>query len=142
MRERGAASKTVVFCLLEKNGDVMMHVVLNVRRAALQPIVEVNVVKGSGMQTDELPTYRTLAEIGYPHTTVNMVLVNTFVVPRTSTGLKVFEARPSVRQKERIFMFPADICLSTLASFRVYIQHAEAALDDVRLPFTGVLAIA
>jgi transposase len=58
MRERGAASKTVVFCLLEKNGDVMMHVVLNVRRAALQPIVEVNVVKGSGNSCrDWIPAY-------------------------------------------------------------------------------------
>ena len=69
-RGRGAAGKTVVFGMLEKYGDVMTHVVPNVRRATLQPIVEANVVKGSAMQTDELPTYRTLAKVGYQHTTV------------------------------------------------------------------------
>ncbi|MFH1157760.1 MAG: IS1595 family transposase [Pseudomonadota bacterium] len=70
-RGRGASGKTVVFGMLEKDGDVMTHVVPNVQRKTLQPIIEANVEKGSEMQTDELPTYHTLAGQGYSHTTVN-----------------------------------------------------------------------
>jgi transposase len=71
MRGRGAAGKTIVFGMLEKGGDVITQVVPNVRRITLQPIVEANVAKGTSMQTDELPTYRSLRVAGYPHATVN-----------------------------------------------------------------------
>jgi transposase len=70
-RGRGADGKTVVFGMLEKDGDVMTQVVPNVQRKTLLPIIEKNVVKGSAMQTDELPTYRTLDKNGYTHSTVH-----------------------------------------------------------------------
>lgn len=71
VRGRGAAGKTVVFGMLEKSGDVMTHVVPDVKRKTLHPLIEGNVTKGSTMQTDELPTYRTIDRKGYTHETVN-----------------------------------------------------------------------
>ena len=53
-RGRGAPNKTVVFGMLERDGDVMANVVPNVRMKTLQPIIEENVVAGSTVHTDEL----------------------------------------------------------------------------------------
>lgn len=66
-RGRGAEGKTAVFGMIERNGDVMTRVVPNVRRKTLHPIIEENVVLGSTISTDELPTYKTLGDIGYKH---------------------------------------------------------------------------
>ena len=52
-RGRGAPNKTVVFGMLERDGDVMAKVVPNVRKKTLQPIIEENVVPGSTVHTDE-----------------------------------------------------------------------------------------
>ncbi len=70
-RGRGAPNKTVVFGMLERNGDVMTRVVPNVRRNTLLPIVTEKVTQGSTISTDELPTYSSLAKLGYDHGTVN-----------------------------------------------------------------------
>ena len=70
-RGRGAAGKTVVFGMLERQGDVMTRVVPNVRRATLQPHIEANITKGSTLHTDELLSYRTIGGRGYAHETVN-----------------------------------------------------------------------
>ncbi len=70
-RGRGAAGKTVVFGMLEKAGEVMTHIVPNVRRNTLYPLIESNVEKGSTMHTDELRSYMTLDSKGYAHETVN-----------------------------------------------------------------------
>lgn len=70
-RGRGAAGKTVVFGMLEKDGDVMTKVVPNVRRNTLQPLVKANVEQGSTMHTDELPSYKYLDTQGFSHETVN-----------------------------------------------------------------------
>lgn len=70
-RGRGAAGKTVVFGMMQRNGDVMTKVVENVKRSTLQPIIKENVEEGSTVHTDELTSYKTLGKEGYEHKTVN-----------------------------------------------------------------------
>ena len=70
-RGRGAPGKTVVFGMLEREGDVMTKIVENVRRATLEPHILANVKKGSTVSTDELKSYAKLARRGYTHGTVN-----------------------------------------------------------------------
>ena len=70
-RGRGAPNKTVVFGMLERDGDVMANVVPNVRMKTLQPILEENVVAGSTVHTDELKSYNGLSKAGFEHETVN-----------------------------------------------------------------------
>ena len=70
-RGRGAPGKTVVFGMMERDGDVMMKVVPNVRKKTLQPIIKANVTKGSTVHTDELKSYGGLVKAGYDHQTVN-----------------------------------------------------------------------
>ena len=70
-RGRGAPGKTVVFGMLERDGDIMTKVVTNVRKKTLQPIIKENVVKGATVHTDELKSYNGLEQAGYEHETVN-----------------------------------------------------------------------
>ena len=70
-RGRGAPNKTVVFGMLERDGDVMAKVVPNVRKKTLHPIIKENVEKGSTVNSDELKSYKGLAKAGYDHETVN-----------------------------------------------------------------------
>jgi transposase len=70
-RGRGAPGKTVVFGMLERQGDVMTRIVENVRRATLEPHIPANVKNGSTVSTDELKSYVKLARRGYTHGTVN-----------------------------------------------------------------------
>ena len=70
-RGRGAPGKTVVFGMLERDGDVMTNVVPNVRKNALQALVVDNVKLGSTIHTDELRSYGGLDKAGYEHQTVN-----------------------------------------------------------------------
>ena len=65
------ANKTVVFGMLERDGDVMTKVVANVQKRTLHPIIEANVEPGSTVNTDELRSYNGLAKAGYVHKTVN-----------------------------------------------------------------------
>jgi transposase len=70
-RGRGAPGKTVVFGMLEREGDVMTRIVENVRRATLEPHILANVKTGSTVSTDELKSYAKLARLGYDHGAVN-----------------------------------------------------------------------
>ena len=70
-RGRGAPGKTVVFGMLERDGDIMMKVVPNVRKRTLQPIIKQTVEKGSAVHTGELKSYNGLSKAGYEHETVN-----------------------------------------------------------------------
>jgi transposase len=70
-RGRGAPGKTVVFGMLERQGNVMTSVVENVRRATLEPHIRANVKKGSTVSTHELKFYAKLARHGYEHGAVN-----------------------------------------------------------------------
>ena len=70
-RGRGAPNKTVVFGMLERNGDIMTKVVPNVQKRTLYPIIAENVAKGSTVHTDALRSYTGLSSAGYRHETVN-----------------------------------------------------------------------
>jgi len=69
-RGRGAAGKTVVFGMLERDGDVMTKIIPNASRKVLQGHIKQNVVKGSEMQTDEWTGYRGLNKQGFTHKTI------------------------------------------------------------------------
>ena len=70
-RGRGAPNKTVVFGMLERDGDVMANVVPNVQKKTLQPIIKENVAENSTIHTDELKSYNGLSKAGFDHETVN-----------------------------------------------------------------------
>lgn len=67
---RGAAGKTVVFGMLQKDGDVMTHVVPDAKRCTLEPLIVANVLPGTAMQTDEWHAYKSLPSKGFTHSTV------------------------------------------------------------------------
>jgi len=71
VRGRGAANKTIVFGMMQRDGQVMTKVVPNVAKKTLQPIIEENVLDGSTVHTDELTSYKGLKKAGYNHKTVN-----------------------------------------------------------------------
>jgi transposase len=71
IRGRGAANKTIVFGMMQRDGQVMTKVVPNVSKKTLQPIIEENVLDGSVVHTDELRSYKGLKKAGYNHQTVN-----------------------------------------------------------------------
>lgn len=70
-RGRGAEGKSVVFGMLEREGEIRAEVVENVKKLTLMPIVEQHVVKGSRVSSDELKSYNGLMAAGYQHGTVN-----------------------------------------------------------------------
>lgn len=70
-RGRGAAGKTVVFGMLERDGDVMTHVVADAKTKSLKPLILKNVTKDSTINSDEWYAYKNLSEHGYEHQTVN-----------------------------------------------------------------------
>lgn len=70
-RGRGAGGKTIVFGMLEREGNIMTYVVSNVRRKTLHPLIEANVLAGSSIHSDELKSYATINAKGYTHETVN-----------------------------------------------------------------------
>jgi transposase-like protein/predicted RNA-binding Zn-ribbon protein involved in translation (DUF1610 family) len=70
-RGRGAPNKTIVFGMLQREGDVMTKVVPNVKKATLHPIIAENVAAGSVIHTDELRSYNGLESRGFEHSTVN-----------------------------------------------------------------------
>lgn len=70
-RGRGAPGKTVVFGMVEREGDVITRVVPNVRRVTLEPHIVENVRKGATVSTDELKSYAKLSRLGYEHGAVN-----------------------------------------------------------------------
>ena len=69
-RGRGAAGKTIVFGMLEREGDVITRVVPDVKGDTLHPIIEDKVAKGSTVSSDELTSYMALGGKGYVHGTV------------------------------------------------------------------------
>jgi len=70
-RGRGAKGKSVVFGMLERDGDVMTRVVQNVRRVTLETHILENIMAGSRISSDELTSYAKLARHGFKHEAVN-----------------------------------------------------------------------
>ena len=70
-RGRGASGKTIVFGMVERDGQVVAMVVPDVSRATILPKIQANVQPETKVYTDELPTYTPLTKMGYQHGTVN-----------------------------------------------------------------------
>ena len=70
-RGRGAAGKTIVMGMKERDGDMRTAVIPNVKKATLRKVVLENVEKGAAVSTDELMSYGLLTGDGYKHGTVN-----------------------------------------------------------------------
>lgn len=66
-RGRGAAGKTIVFGMKEREGRMNTEVVPNVRKATLRGATVRNVEPGSIVSTDELMSYGLLDDDGYRH---------------------------------------------------------------------------
>ncbi len=69
-RGRGAAGKTIVMGLKERDGRIAAEVIPNVKKATLKGVVNRNVELGSVVSTDELMSYGLLEGDGYKHGTV------------------------------------------------------------------------
>lgn len=70
-RGRGAAGKSVVFGILEREGELYTKVVPDASRASLVPEIALNVPQGTRISSDEHGAYRILCKLGYDHQTVN-----------------------------------------------------------------------
>jgi transposase len=66
-RGRGAAGKTIVFGMKERDGRMIAETVPNVRKNTLREATLRNVEKGSTVSTDELMSYGLLNAEGYNH---------------------------------------------------------------------------
>jgi len=68
---QGGKGKTVLFGMLDRDGDVVTKVVEDRTLATLYPIITQNVKIGTLIHTDEHRAYQSLGTSGYYHETVN-----------------------------------------------------------------------
>lgn len=73
-RGRGAAGKTIVFGIKEREGRIATQVVPDAKMPTLRAIVNENVEKGSIVSTDEFGSYGLLKWDGYKHGSVKHVI--------------------------------------------------------------------
>lgn len=66
-----AKNKTIVMGMIERGGDVMTHIVKDVKSKTLMPVIEDVIKKGSTISTDELSSYKTLKNRGFKHGAVS-----------------------------------------------------------------------
>lgn len=66
-RGRGAAGKTIVMGMVERDGRMAAEVIPDVKKATLRDAVNRNVERGATVSTDELMSYGLLAPDGYEH---------------------------------------------------------------------------
>ena len=70
-RGRGASGKTIVFGMMERDGNVMTKVVPDSKTRTLRPHILGNVEKDSTINSDEWHAYKNLDKHGYKHQQVN-----------------------------------------------------------------------
>ncbi len=68
---QGGSGKTVVFGMMQRNGEIVTKVVPNRRRATLIPIIKEHVKRHTIVHTDEHTPYITLGREGYFHHMTN-----------------------------------------------------------------------
>lgn len=68
---RHLEGKTVVLGMVERGGEIVTHIVPNVKRSTLLPKITEAVAKGSTINTDALHSYKALKDSGYAHKFVN-----------------------------------------------------------------------
>lgn len=66
-RGRGAAGKTIVMGLKQRDGAIQTEVIPNVKKVTLRKVVNDRVEKGATVSTDELMSYGLLTDDGYKH---------------------------------------------------------------------------
>jgi transposase-like protein/predicted RNA-binding Zn-ribbon protein involved in translation (DUF1610 family) len=65
------ANKTVVFGMLQRDGDVMTRIVPDAKRASLQPHIQENITTGATISSDQWHSYKNLGALGYKHGAVD-----------------------------------------------------------------------
>lgn len=70
-RGRGAAGKTVVAGVVERQGKIVAQVVPDVKAKTLMPIMREKVLPGTNVYTDELGSYGSTGRHGYHHNRVH-----------------------------------------------------------------------
>lgn len=70
-RGRGADNKTILFGMLDRDGDLMIQVVPNAKGSTLKPLICESVEEGSTIHSDEWPGYRGLDSQGFEHKKCN-----------------------------------------------------------------------
>ncbi|MCB2013936.1 MAG: IS1595 family transposase [Sphingobium sp.] len=78
------SSKTVVFGMMERDGEIVTKVVPNRRRKTLMPLIKENVKLHSIVHTDEHTPYITLGQEGYYHEMTNHA-AEQYVSPKGSS---------------------------------------------------------
>ena len=68
---RGAKNKTIVFGILERDGELYCKVVPTAGRKSLIPEILKHVPKGTRISSDEWTPYKVLTDLGYVHETVD-----------------------------------------------------------------------
>lgn len=67
----GGKGKTVVFGMLDRDGDIITKVVPDRKRTTLIPLIARNLAKGSKVYTDEHSAYNDVKALGHWHQSVN-----------------------------------------------------------------------
>jgi transposase-like protein len=72
-RGRGmlAKEKPPIFGMIQRNGEVCIHMLANVKQNTIKPFIEETIAKGTLIYTDEYNLYHRLESWGYQHKTVN-----------------------------------------------------------------------
>ena len=72
-RGRGTleGEKPPVLGMIQRNGEVVLHLLPNVQQKTIQPVLKQTIQVGSLILTDEYDIYARLEEWGYAHQTVN-----------------------------------------------------------------------
>ncbi|WP_448208595.1 IS1595 family transposase [Azospirillum sp. sgz302134] len=71
-RGRGtlAKDKPPILGLIQRGGEVVLHMLANVQQATIRPIIQASVAAGALIHTDEYDIYARLETWGYAHKTV------------------------------------------------------------------------
>jgi transposase-like protein len=70
-RGRGAENKTILFGMLDRDGDLMVQVVPNAQATTLKLIICENAEDGSTIHSDEWLAYRGISKEGFTHKICN-----------------------------------------------------------------------
>lgn len=70
-RGRGAAKKTPVVGIAERDGEVRAIVTGDTKSSTVLPLIEANVKQGARVITDEYPVYQKITLYGFRHRTIN-----------------------------------------------------------------------
>ena len=65
-----AKDKPPILGLIQRGGEVVLHMLANVQQATIQPIIQASVAAGALIHTDEYDIYARLETWGYAHKTV------------------------------------------------------------------------